>query len=261
MYRGLRLNLLIKLIFGIAILIVGFKQCGGKKPDPIDREETKKRLQETRRWSIPIPWKEVEDAEEKKVFDEKNYSIPKKETRKLGGKNYKLLDFGPDVWMAEDLDYNVGESYLYGGAKTRIIKSTRFYSLEDARKACHALGMKLPSNQDWLNLLVFVAGNDNSAASAQGFDKLKAYGSLTVSEGIGFNVRLNGRGYRYDTGEIEFEGKGEEITYWTSSFDSREEFSDQPLIITFKKEDVSVERFRLPNSHNNLYACRCVKNQ
>ncbi|MDR2583422.1 MAG: DUF4116 domain-containing protein [Fibromonadaceae bacterium] len=115
------------------------------------------------------------------------------------GKEYKTVKIGEQIWMAENLAYDVKGSKCYDE------KYGRLYNWESALKACPE-GWHLPSREEW-QVLVKSAGGEKVAGK-----KLKAK-SENGTDDFGFSALLSG--YGYSDGSIDHIGKFG--NYWTSS--------------------------------------------
>jgi uncharacterized protein (TIGR02145 family) len=257
MIRGIRPGCLLFLITPILFSIIWIRSCHSDRNNKI---ETHTEIKES--WfELPtIPFSQTRNNYHEVGYEYEAYKMPNKRKKSFGDKKYIMLDFGAEEWMGEDLNYEVEGSYLYNDPKHNSwswSNRTRFYDLQTANTLCAAFNMVVPTSEDWLDLLVFTGGNGSDSHSDQGFHKNRAFGKLTVSDGIGFDVDFNGFGFIYDNGEVSFEGKEDIIYYWTSSYDS--EYPSQPIVIAFEKNSASVIRYRISNAHRRLFACRCIK--
>jgi len=122
-----------------------------------------------------------------------------------GGQTYKTIKIGNQNWMAENLNYNVGEcSCNRQNYEDTCDKYGMLYTWETAMTACPP-GWHLPSNEEWQILVDFVGG---FAAAGK---KLKAKNWDGANE-YGFSALPGGYG-NYAGHSGAFDGKG----YWWSS--------------------------------------------
>lgn len=239
----------------ILVIVLYFNKCRS------DRNNVQETGQEVNKTAFKLPrifQKEVDNNTPIQGYAPNSYRMPKKRKKSIGDRTYPMLDFGVHEWMGRDLNYDVPDSYLYNNKKRGFYKNTRFYSQETARTLCEAFGMTLPSAKDWLDLLVFAGGHSGDNYSSQGFHQHRAFGKLTVSDGLGFDVNTNGFGYKDSqySEEAYFTGKNEITYYWTSSYDHN--YPSHPIVIAFDRSTASVVRYRVSNSNTQLYACRCI---
>jgi len=119
------------------------------------------------------------------------------------GKTYKTVKIGEQVWMAENLAYNVKGSECYD------IKYGRLYNWNTAMKACPP-GWHLPSDDEWQTLVDFAGGEDIAGKRLKTKSGWRKNGNGT--DDFGFAALPGGHGY-YD-GSVEDVGKD---GYWWSS--------------------------------------------
>lgn len=71
-------------------------------------------------------------------------------------KTYKWVKIGKQKWMAENLNYNTGDSWCYDNNSSNCSKYGRLYTWETAKNACPN-GWHLPSLNEWKELVGFIA--------------------------------------------------------------------------------------------------------
>jgi len=111
-------------------------------------------------------------------------------TDSRNGQKYRTVKIGGKTWMAENLNYQTGNSWCYGGDSSNCTEYGRLYDWNTAKTACPA-GWHLPSNQEW-NDLVTIAGGDTAGRalkSAYGWEE-KGNGA----DGLGFSALPSGFG-------------------------------------------------------------------
>jgi uncharacterized protein (TIGR02145 family) len=67
------------------------------------------------------------------------------------GKVYKTVRIGPQVWMAENLNYELANSWCYDDKPQNCATYGRLYDWQTAKMAC-PVGWRLASNKDWATL-------------------------------------------------------------------------------------------------------------
>lgn len=119
------------------------------------------------------------------------------------GKVYKTVKIGDQIWMAQNLNYDMKESGCYGNSERNCKKYGRLYSWHAARFACPN-GWHLPDKMEWDELYDNVGGfeiaakmlkskkiwkKDDSGVDAYGFSALPA-GEVRSGSfwGLGFAV-------------------------------------------------------------------------
>jgi uncharacterized protein (TIGR02145 family) len=100
------------------------------------------------------------------------------------GQVYKTIDIGGSTWLAENLNYEVKDSWWYDDDSTNGRPFGRLYTWEAAQTACPS-GWHIPAVAEWEQLAASVGGNWDLAKSAT------AYEALT-EEGRGFQAVLGG---------------------------------------------------------------------
>ena len=77
------------------------------------------------------------------------------------GKKYKTVQIGSQTWMAENLNYEIADSYCYNNDTSNCKKYGRLYTRDAALKACPA-GWHLPS-MDEFKVLIETGGGEKIA--------------------------------------------------------------------------------------------------
>ena len=77
------------------------------------------------------------------------------------GQAYMTMKIGNQVWMAENLNYEMADSYCYDDRTSNCSKYGRLYTWDAAMKAC-PLGWHLPTQNEWKTLFA-MAGGENTA--------------------------------------------------------------------------------------------------
>lgn len=116
------------------------------------------------------------------------------------GQVYKTIKIGNHVWMAENLNYTITDSWCYENSQTNCQEYGRLYTWESAKKGCPT-GWHLPTDSEWSTLI------NNNGGERKADAKLKEGGSS------GFNASLGG--FRNTDGEFRY--VGEDGNYWSSS--------------------------------------------
>lgn len=129
------------------------------------------------------------------------------------GKTYRTIKIGEQTWMAENLNYEVENSYCYDNDPKKCEVAGRLYVYSVAKVACPE-GWHLPSESEYETLIQTVGGK--SAAK----DNLRAdngWGHGWVQKNgtdeYGFSILPVGYGYYYMD---EYTKAGERAQFWIS---------------------------------------------
>lgn len=100
------------------------------------------------------------------------------------GQGYKTTTIESQIWMAENLNYEVDNSYCYDNDTINCAKYGRLYTLAAASAACPE-GWHLPGGSDWESLLAAVGG-----ASTAGMVLKSSSGWAAGGNGNAFRLYL-----------------------------------------------------------------------
>ncbi len=185
-----------------------------------------------------------------------------KRTRKL----YRTVAIGGNIWMAENLNYEVKNSYCYNNSASYAEYYGRLYTWSAAVGKSEAdcydkyctlpakvqgicpEGWHLPSKSEWEALLTAVGGQ-STAGKILLSQKVCGVNNYGV-DSLGFSTRT--AGHREPSGN--FDGEGYFANFWSSTQDgSRAYHVDMGCRI----ENVEL----LPNSKSYAFSVRCVKDE
>jgi len=100
-----------------------------------------------------------------------------------GGGSSETVYLGGFKWMTKNLNVPTEDSWCYDGSTANCNKYGRLYTWEAAKRACRSVGMRLPSAQEWDNLVTAAETGYYSA---------------------GYNLRSNRGWYNYGNGSNKF---------------------------------------------------------
>lgn len=130
-------------------------------------------------------------------------------TDERDGREYKSVKIGSQVWMSENLNHAVENSFCYGEEVSNCQKYGRLYKWDAAKNACPA-GWRLPTKQE-LETLVNKAGG-----SSKGGMKLKSRSGWSSKGTDAFGFSALPAGFYYD-GTGGFKSIGGESGFWSST--------------------------------------------
>lgn len=154
----------------------------------------------------------------------------------LGGKVYKTVKINNTIWMAENLNYPIEDSWFYDNNPSHGEKHGRLYTWEAAMRACPE-GWHLPSADEWDNMIKELGGEE------------LAYKKVTERGESGLNLMLSG----YKTVHGDFLSLDRAGDFWTST--EAGELNAWLRYIIHKKENV----FKIIDDKNCGYSVRYVK--
>jgi uncharacterized protein (TIGR02145 family) len=197
-----------------------------------------------------------------------------------GGKVYKWVKIGSQVWMAENLNYKAESSKCFGEGgevrtydqetdtdiyttlsnaevQTNCTRYGRLYDWNTAKAACPK-GWHLPSRPAWNVLATYIESNKSCTKcdakhlkTTSGWDNCSVSGSsYSCLDSYGFSA-LPG-GYGTYTSDGTFNHIGDQGHWWSASETGS---SAIELRIYYDRENVDIDGIR----KGRLYSVRCLK--
>lgn len=169
------------------------------------------------------------------------------------GKIYKTVSIGGQVWMAQNMNTQVPDSWCYEDKETNCEEYGRLYTWEAAMKVCPE-GWALPSNEDWETMKAFVetqvgAGKAGAALKSRGTTKNEE--SLPATDKFGFGAQIGG-----DRVVTTFKMIGDAGFYWSSSDDDASHAYD--WVFSHKSDDLVVGNIKYGIKKNG-FSVRCIQ--
>ena len=133
---------------------------------------------------------------------------------------YKTVIIGTQTWMAENLNYEMADSYCYGEEASNCDMYGRLYSWTAATEACPA-GSHLPSVDEWNVLLEYAGGYEVAGIKLKSVNDWVAENyregeDSTRVDAYGFSVLGGGSGYNNGDGFVSV-GVSGKASLWTST--------------------------------------------
>jgi len=170
------------------------------------------------------------------------------------GKKYKTVKIGEQIWMAENLNIEMGKSVCYENDENNCKKYGRLYDMETAMKVCPS-GWHLPSKNEWKTLWDF-AGGEKIAGN-----KLKAKSGWESNgngeDAFGFAALPGGRYSRDHIGRnLGFREVGNHGSWWGTS-----ESDDYALesSMFYDSEKVYWDIVNKRGMRDGLFSVRCIQ--
>jgi uncharacterized protein (TIGR02145 family) len=128
----------------------------------------------------------------------------------------KTVVIGGQTWLAENLNYQTGNSWCYNDSNSYCNKYGRLYDWETAKSACPS-GWHLPTRDEWGALAKAAGGTGDYGNGGTAGTKLKSRSGWNNNgngtDDFGFST-LPG-GYRYGVGGFDIAGNNG--SWWTAT--------------------------------------------
>lgn len=180
------------------------------------------------------------------LFTGISFGAPKKGTMKdpRDGKTYKTVKIGKQVWMAENMNYDIKHSYCYDAVPGYCEEYGRLYTWEAALNVCPE-GWHLPTNEEFETLKSNVGGDEYSAKL------LKSATGWREGNGIdkyGFNAIPAGH-YRNNT----FGSAGTLAYFWSATEDY------ESVAYEFVLDGYNKSAYLIRNAKVSANSVRCLR--
>ena len=130
-------------------------------------------------------------------------------------KTYKTVKIGSQIWMAENLNYNVSGSKCYKNESSNCTTYGRLYDWATSKIVCPS-GWHLPSDAEWTKLTDYVGGVSTAGSKLKAKSGWKSSGNGTDDYGFsalpGGNGDSDGNfyeagysGFWWSSGEVEYD--------------------------------------------------------
>jgi len=156
-------------------------------------------------------------------------------------KTYKTVKIAEQIWMAENLNYEVGGSMCYDNDPANCQTYGRLYDYETAIKACPS-GWHLPNTTEWQTLVDFAGGDKNAGKALKATSGWNDNGNGT--DKFGFTTLPGGKMECRDGCDFYNVGSSSE---WVN-------------VIIYANDRVLIDEPDLPDKGNGAsFSVRCIK--
>ena len=138
------------------------------------------------------------------------------------GQVYKTVKIGSQIWMAENLNYELPESFCHEENPNSCIKYGRLYKWESAMDACPD-GWHLPTRAEWDSLISAAGGRSVAGKMLKSTDGWIYNGN--GSDDYGFSALPAGTMF-IDSYGTRYKSEGFGVYFWSSTrYDKNDAFS------------------------------------
>jgi uncharacterized protein (TIGR02145 family) len=176
-------------------------------------------------------------------------------TDRRDNKTYRIVQIGDQVWMAENLNYQTGNSWCYDDNEANCTKYGRLYDWHTAVNACPA-GWQLANDDDW-HILVQVVGGSTIAGIKLGSKNGWVSGSLGGAVVVGtdnFGFSALPGGYRHRPVEGSYYTYLGNNGFWWSATENVDNIAYIQCILYFNEDML---RYRADK--NQGLSVRCIR--
>lgn len=172
------------------------------------------------------------------------------------GQTYKTVKIGKQVWMAENMNYDIKHSYCYDNKPENCEKYGRLYTWGAANYVCPE-GWHLPTKEEFEILMSNVGGIETAGKmlkSKQGWEPYEHEFEHALQDGngidkYGFNALPAGSGGTSGN----FFDAGKNTLFWGAT--ERGEYYAYYLLLYYNYETAYLYYL----SKNNAYSVRCLR--
>ena len=165
------------------------------------------------------------------------------------GTEYATVQICSQVWMAENLNYNTGNSYCYDTEFANCEKYGRLYTWDAALNACPS-GWHLPTAEEFATLISNVGGEEGAAIMLK--SKTGWAGDGNGLDKYGFNVLPAGLHASYGS----FIDAGESAGFWSATESGEDDA--YALSLDYKREDAYLDD---NNKDIGAHSVRCIQDE
>jgi uncharacterized protein (TIGR02145 family) len=161
----------------------------------------------------------------------------------LDDKTYKTVKMGDQVWMLENLKFDLDESKCYDDKPANCEQYGKLYNWETAKTACPK-GWHLPTDEEWKKLIAFAGGEKKAGKQ--------------LKEKNGWASLPGGYFFVSDSEEMpsHFEKLGIDGCWWSTSVGNDfEEYKTGNRWFIMGNDKIE----SLPDEYGNSCSVRCVK--
>ena len=168
------------------------------------------------------------------------------------GQVYKTVCIGDQVWMAENLNYNIGTNWCYDNIPDSCEQYGRLYDWQTAQIACPP-GWHLPTEAEWLELADTLGGESLAGGKMKSLTSWNAP-NTGATNSSNFSALASGS-FSSDPSTYGFQYLGERAVFWSST-----PWALYPVFATTFQLTRSFGVL-LKSGGNGTYgfSCRCVK--